>query len=128
MVPDPRKITKWSSIFSKFSNWSSKYSTSPLSSQNSQISPLSNPKLQIIPQFLKLQFNPQVLQNYHSGIMQNFKSVPKCQISISVLKIFRVMQHFSCSPCDIKLHQKVPKTETLETRRSNPPTLPPIIL
>ena len=56
--PDPRKITKWSSIFSKFSNWSSKYSTSPPSSQNSQINPLNILKLIYIPQFSKITIWP----------------------------------------------------------------------
>ena len=40
--------------------------------------------------FLKLPLKSQVSQNFHSATTQNFKSVPKCQISHSVLKTFRL--------------------------------------
>ena len=71
--------------------------------QNFKINPLSNLNLINTPNFPKIKSKSQFPQNYHFATVQNFKSVPKCQISHSILQIFTIMQNFSFDPCDTKL-------------------------
>ena len=63
--------------------------------QNFKINSLSNLNLINTLNFSKIKSKSQFPQNYHFANVKNFNSVPKYQISHSVLQIFTIMQNFN---------------------------------